>query len=126
MKQFLKDSLGWGFLLWFFGYVLGFVFFAFAPANSIGWYIMPFGIIISLVVLFKFIKGDKLSYYFKIAIVWTVLAIILDYLFLVKLLNPADGYYKLDVYVYYGLTFILPVAVGWYKININKQIPNNK
>jgi hypothetical protein len=120
MKQFLKDALGWGFILWFIGYVLGFVFFIFVPANVIGWYIMPIGIVISLIVLFKFIKGDKLSYYLKIAIVWTVLAIILDYLFLVKLLNPADGYYKFDVYVYYGLTFILPLAVGWYRVKSGK------
>jgi hypothetical protein len=114
-KQFLKDALGWGVLLWFIGYILGFVFFALVPANVIGWYIMPFGIVITLFVAFKFIKGQDLQYYFKVALVWTALAIILDYLFLVKLLNPAGGYYKLDVYVYYGLTFILPLLVGWYK-----------
>ena len=37
-------------------------------------------------------------------------AIVLDYLLIVKALNPADGYYKLDVYLYYALTFILPLA----------------
>ncbi|OGY42336.1 MAG: hypothetical protein A2Y67_04385 [Candidatus Buchananbacteria bacterium RBG_13_39_9] len=115
MKQFLKDSLGLGVLLWFIGYVLGFIFFALVPADVIGWYIMPFGTVITLFAAFKFIKGKDLQYYFKVALVWTALAIILDYIFLVKLLNPAGGYYKLDVYVYYGLTFILPLLVGWYK-----------
>lgn len=43
---------------------------------------------------------------------WTLIAIIFDYFFLVKLLKPADGYYKLDVYLYYSLTFILPVVAG--------------
>ena len=115
-KQFLKDSLGWGVLLWFIGYVLGFVFFSLVPANVIGWYIMPIGIVITLFVAFKFIKSKDLMYYLKVAIIWTILAIVLDYIFLVKLLNPAGGYYKLDVYVYYGLTFVLPLLVGWYKI----------
>ncbi|MCX6743381.1 MAG: hypothetical protein NT116_04060 [Candidatus Parcubacteria bacterium] len=115
MKHFLRDSLGWGVALWLIGYILGFVFYAFVPANIIGWYIMPFGTVITLFVTFKFIKSNALQYYLKVACVWTLLAIILDYLFLVKLLNPAGGYYKLDVYVYYGLTFVLPLLVGWYK-----------
>ncbi|HEY1303237.1 MAG TPA: hypothetical protein VGF24_06790 [Vicinamibacterales bacterium] len=37
----------------------------------------------------------------------------LVYLFIVKALKPADGYYKLDVYLYYALTFLIPVTVGW-------------
>ncbi len=41
--------------------------------------------------------------------------IIFDYFFLVKMFKPADGYYKLDVYLYYVLTFILPLVVGWGK-----------
>jgi hypothetical protein len=40
---------------------------------------------------------------------------VFDYFFIVKAFNPPDGYYKLDVYVYYLLTFIIPVAVGWWK-----------
>ena len=115
MKHFLRDYLGLGVALWLIGYILGFVFYAFVPANAIGWYIMPIGIVITLFIAYKFIKSNALQYYLKVACVWTILAIILDYLFLVKLLNPAGGYYKLDVYVYYGLTFILPLLVGWYK-----------
>jgi len=116
MKHFLWDSLGWGVLLWLIGYILGFVFFALVPADVIGWYIMPIGIVITLLVAFKFIKGNNLAYYFKIGLIWAVLAVILDYIFLVKLLNPAGGYYKLDVYVYYALALLLPLIVGWYKI----------
>ncbi|MFA5187966.1 MAG: hypothetical protein WC460_01245 [Patescibacteria group bacterium] len=115
-KQFLRDSLIWGVALWLIGYILGFIFFAMAPANLIGWYIMPFGIVITLFVAYKFIKSNNLQDYLKVACIWTILAIVLDYIFLVKLLNPTDGYYKLDVYVYYSLTFILPILVGWYKI----------
>jgi hypothetical protein len=116
MSKFLKDSLGWGALLWLIGYILGFVFFAFIPADLIGWYIMPIGVVVTLFVILKFIKDTTWQYYFKVAIIWTILAIILDYIFLVKMLHPVDGYYKLDVYLYYGLTFILPLLAGRYKI----------
>jgi len=41
-------------------------------------------------------------------------------LFIVKAFKPADGYYKLDVYLYYALTFALPLIVGWRKKLIRK------
>jgi hypothetical protein len=30
----------------------------------------------------------------------------------VKLLNPADGYYKFDVYLYYLIALVLPMAAA--------------
>ena len=47
----LKDSLGWGFLLWLVGYALGIAFFAVLPARLIGWAVMPLGIALTLWVL---------------------------------------------------------------------------
>ena len=114
-KQLLKDTLGWGFLLWLIGYVLGFVLFMLVPPALLGWVIMPIGTILTLWVLFKKIKSQPFKYYLILAIVWTVIAIVLDYIFLVKMLKPVDGYYKLDVYLYYVLTFALPLMVGWIK-----------
>lgn len=111
-KQLIKDSFGWGFLLWLIGYILGFLFFAFVPPAMIGWVIMPIGTAITLWVLFKKIKIDN---FLLLAIIWTIIAIVLDYFFIVKALKPADGYHKLDVYLYYALTFILPLIVGWRK-----------
>lgn len=113
--QFLKVALGWGFGLWLFGYILGFVFFALVPPAVLGWYIIPFGIAFTLWVLLKKIQPGLFVNYFSLAIVWTLLAVVLDYFLLVKLLKPADGYYKLDVYLYYILTFALPLAVGWWR-----------
>ena len=118
-KLFLKDVLGWGFILWLIGYALGIVFFAFVPAAILGWVIMPFGIAVTLWVLFKKIRSESLQYYLILSIVWTLLAILLDYFLLVKVFKPADGYYKLDVYLYYILTFIMPLLVGW-----KKKLPN--
>lgn len=115
-KQFLKDALGWGVALWLIGYILGFIFFAFVPPAAIGWYIMPIGTLITLWVLMKKISYPTLNGYLQISVAWTLIAIIFDYFFLVKTLNPADGYYKLDVYLYYILTFLLPLLAGQYKL----------
>jgi hypothetical protein len=120
-KQLLKDSLGWGFILWLIGYVLGIILFFVLPASSIGWFILPVGLIITLWVLLKKIKGGTLQYYLMLAAVWTVIAIVLDYLLIVKALNPADGYYKLDVYLYYALTFIIPIIIGWWKTSRSNE-----
>jgi hypothetical protein len=114
-KQFLKDSVGWGIILWLIGYVLGIILFAFVPPAILGWVIMPIGVIITLWVLFKKVKGGSFGYYLGVATVWTVIAVAFDYFFLVKVFKPAGGYYKPDVYLYYILTFILPVIAGFRK-----------
>ena len=115
VKQFLKDAVGWGFILWLIGYALGIILFFFTPPNLIGWLIMPVGIVITLWVLLKKVKASSWSYYFGLAIFWTLIAIVCDYFLLVNVFKPAGGYYKLDVYIYYGLTFILPLLVAWRK-----------
>ena len=111
IKQVLIETFGWGFILWFFGYILGLVLFMAVPPSLLGWVIMPFGIVATLWVLIKKVRPNSLPYFLLLATIWTMLATILDYFFLVKLLKPADGYYKLDVYLYYLLTFLLPLAV---------------
>jgi len=115
MKTYLTDFIGWGVGLWLVGYVLGFIAFMVVPVSLIGWVITPIGVIITLWVLFKGVHSNLLAYYVLLGVVWAALAVVLDYFLLVKLLNPADGYYKLDVYLYYALTLLLPVFVGWYK-----------
>lgn len=109
MNLFLKQAFGWGVLLWLVGYILGILLFFIVPKALIGWIITPIGLIITIWVLTKKITGTSFKYYLLLATVWTLIAIGFDYLFLVKLLKPEDGYYKLDVYIYYSLTFILPL-----------------
>lgn len=111
----MKNIFCWGILLWFIGYVLGIILFMMVPPSIAGWIIMPIGVLITLWVLIKNIKSKSLKYYLYLAITWTLIAIIFDYLFLVKIFKPEDGYYKLDVYLYYVLTFTLPLLVGWSK-----------
>lgn len=116
-KQLLKDVLGWGFILWFIGYVLGILFFMVVPPNLIGWVIMPIGTLITFWVAFKKLKRTNLPYYIYIivALGWTFIAIILDYFFLVKAFKPVDGYYKPSVIIYYCLMFFIPILAGWWK-----------
>jgi hypothetical protein len=112
-KIFL-NTVFWGFILWLFGYILGFVFFALVPKEVMGWYIMPFGLVATLWVLFKKIKREEFMCYIGLGVIWTIMAIVLDYVFLVKLLG-ATGYYKFDIYLYYFLTLVVPIIVGWHK-----------
>jgi hypothetical protein len=112
-KIFLNTVL-WGFALWLFGYLLGFIFFAVVPKDVIGWYILPFGVAATLWVLLKKIEREQLMCYIGLGIVWTIMAAVLDYFFIVKMLAAVD-YYKPDVYVYYVLTLLLPMIVGCYK-----------
>ena len=114
-KQLAKDSLGWGFALWLVGYLLGLVLFFAVPPSLIGWVILPIGIVITLWVLFKRVKSESLRHYLVLAVVWTGIAVVFDYVFIVKALQPADGYYKLDVYIYYALTLALPLVAYWWK-----------
>jgi len=112
-KQFSKDALGWGFVLWLIGYALGMILFALVPAILIGWIIMPIGTAIAIWIAFRKVKGDTLRYYCLVALVWLLIAVLGDYLFIVKALKPADGYYKPDVYLYYALTLAIPLFAGW-------------
>lgn len=111
-RQFLKDGFVWGFILWLIGYVLGIVLYPIVPHTTIGWIIMPFGIIIALWVLLRKIHAGGFLYYTLVGFAWVIIAIISDYFFLVKLFKPIDDYYKLDVYLYYILTFTLPILIG--------------
>jgi hypothetical protein len=92
----LMDAIGWGIILWALGFVLGMVFFVFVPVEIIGLYVLP--IIVPLT-------------YLIVGISWAVVAVVLDYLLLVRLFN-AQNYYDLDIIIYYGLTFLIPVAIG--------------
>lgn len=120
-KNFWGRTLGWGLLIWVIGYVLGIIFVMMKiPTSVVGWVIMPIGIIITAWILVKKIRFDSFSDYLYLAIIWTIIAVVLDYFLLVKLFKPTDGYYKIDVYLYYIFTFVLPLIVGYFKKQTNK------
>ncbi len=122
IKQLLKSVIGWGILLWLIGYLLGMILFFLVPENLLGWIIMPIGTLITIWVLWKKIHATSLIDWLGVSITWTVIAILFDYLFLVLLLQPENGYYKFDVYLYYIFTFALPLIIGWFKSRRTKTV----
>ncbi len=108
----VRAGVGWGLGLWLFGYALGFVFFALVPAGMIGWCIMPIGVAVTMLVLRKWVRPGSLGEGLAIGAIWCAVAVVLDYLFIVKLLAPAGGYYKPDVYIYYAATLALPAIAA--------------
>lgn len=111
-KQFIINNLVWGTVIWLIGYLLSMILFFIVPPMTIGWIIMPIGIAITYYILHRRVMLTAFSDKLWLAINWTAIAIILDYLFIVKLLSPDNGYYKISVYMYYVLTFILPLVVS--------------
>lgn len=111
----LRAVLLWGVVLWLIGYVLGILLFPVVPSTHIGWVIMPIGIITTIWVLLKKISVSSMQEYLAVGVSWAIIAILCDYLFLVLLFRPTDGYYKLDVYCYYALMVLLPIGLGWWK-----------
>ena len=83
-KQIFVNTLSWGFFLWLIGYVLGFILFALVPQNMIGWIIMPVGVVVTLWVLFKKIERESFGCYVGLAVIWTLMAVILDYFFIIN------------------------------------------
>ncbi len=114
-KQLTKDALLWGLILWLIGYLLGIILFFIVPKSMIGLLITPIGIVISLWVLRRKIKADSYGYYLHLAAVWTLLAIVLDYIFNVKMFDIGSSYYQADVYLYYTVTFLLPLIYWHFK-----------
>jgi hypothetical protein len=110
LKTLARQLFGWGFLLWLFGYALGIVLIPIAGPSAVGWVILPIGVAATWWVIMRKIPGERTAYFALIGVTWMLMAAALDYLFIVRAFHPADGYYKLDVYVYYTLTLALPLA----------------
>jgi hypothetical protein len=115
-KLLVNESLGWGTAVWCFGYVLGIALFFVLPVALIGWTILPVGLAFAIWVSMTRVDEDRFASYAVVALVWTAIAVVGDYIFIVKAIKPADGYYKLDVFIYYALTFLVPCVVGWWKL----------
>lgn len=112
-RLLLVDGLAWGFLLWLIGYILGIVFFAFVPPGDIGWYVMPLGFAATCFALWKWVRPDWMWPALVVGVIWCMIAIVFDYMLIVRLLAPADGYYKLDVYLYYVSALVMPPLGAW-------------
>lgn len=110
--KFIRDALGWGTIIWAFGFLLSIPLFLVLPEWLLGWVIMPFGLSLTVWVLLTKVEVGRFTRYVLVALAWTVLAVALDYVFIVRLLEAGSGYYRVDVYLYYALTFGLPLLIG--------------
>jgi len=121
MKQWIKDSVGLGALFWVIGYLASLALFFSPFAASMGWILLALCTPVTVAVTWLWFRHRNLllPYYVRVGIVWTTMAIVLDYLFIVLLFNAT--YYGADVFIYYFLTFLIPVIVGFSLVNSRKK-----
>jgi hypothetical protein len=80
-----------------------------------GWILLVIFTPVTIAVTWWWFRKQKdlsLEYFAKVGIAWVLIAVVFDYLFIVLLFKAA--YYGPDVFVYYALTFLIPVGVGFY------------
>jgi len=114
MKQILRDTILLGAALWLIGYLASLVLF-FSPFHEVmGWILLIVLTPVTIIIAYLwFRKRERLpmEYYAKVGVAWLLIAVVLDYLFIVLLFQAI--YYGVDVFVYYALTFLIPVGVGY-------------
>jgi hypothetical protein len=121
MEPWIKDTAGIGTGLWLIGYLLALVLFFSPLAAMMGWILIPVCTPVAVGITWWWFRERDLplDYYVKVGAAWTAIAVVLDYLFIVLLF--AATYYGNDVFVYYALTFAIPVGVGLYLTRIRKK-----
>ena len=127
MKQIIKDTILLGAALWLIGYIASIVLFM-SPYNGImGWILAVIFTPVTIVITFWWFRKRErlpLPYYAKVGIAWVIIAVVLDYLFIVQLFHAT--YYGLDVFVYYAVTFLIPVGVGFFLNRRPAVVEQNK
>jgi hypothetical protein len=117
MQQWIKDTAALGTGLWLIGYLASLVLFFSPYAGIMGWILLVIFTPVTIAITwwwFRQRKGLSLQYYAKVGIAWVLIAVVFDYLFIVRLFQAT--YYEADVFVYYALTFLIPMGVGLYLI----------
>ena len=115
MKQWIIDTAGLGTALWLIGYLASLVLFYTPYAGIMGWILIAIFTPVTIVIAWWwFGKREPLPLqdYALVGIAWMLIAVLLDYLFIVLLFQAS--YYEPDVVVYYTVTFLIPVGVGLY------------
>lgn len=115
MKQWIKDTVGLGTALWLIGYLASLVLF-FPPYEGVmGWILLVIFTPVTIAITYWwFRKREHLSlkYFAAVGVAWVLIAVVLDYLFIVLLFQAT--YYGPDVFVYYAVTFLIPGGIGLY------------
>jgi hypothetical protein len=115
MKQWIKDTAGLGTGLWLIGYLASLALFFTPLAGIMGWVLIGIFTPVTIAIAWWWFRQREplpLQYYAGVGIAWVLVAVVFDYLFIVMLFQAT--YYNPDVFVYYALTFLIPVGVGLY------------
>jgi len=114
MKRWAIDTVVVGAVLWLAGYLVSLALFFTPFANVMGWIISAVFTPITIAVAWWRFRGRDHShrYFAGVGAAWAAIAIVLDYLFIVRLFRAS--YYAPDVFLYYLLTFLIPIGVGLY------------
>lgn len=112
-QQKLVDTLAGGFGLWILGFALGMMLFPFVPVARLGWFIVPVMAIVTVYVAYQRLRhsDETIGYFVLVGITWLAIAVVLDYLLIVKAF-AAENYYDADIFIYYALSLLIPIVVG--------------
>jgi hypothetical protein len=112
-RSLITDTIGFGLLFWFIGWCASLVLFLFVPVDLLGWvlFVLFTPLTIAITVLWFRRRALPLSHYLVVALSWTFIAVLFDYLFIVRLFG-VSGYYHPSVMVYYAETFLIPLFTG--------------
>ncbi|KQC03983.1 MAG: hypothetical protein APR53_04215 [Methanoculleus sp. SDB] len=126
MKEWITDTAGLGTLFWLVGYLVSIVLFFSPFAYAMGWIITAVFTPVTIAVTWWWFRSRPLplTYYAILGVSWTAIAVVLDYLFIVVLFEAS--YYGADVFVYYALTFAIPVCVGLYLLRTDGRSAENR
>ncbi|MFA4824051.1 MAG: hypothetical protein WC593_02725 [Methanoregula sp.] len=116
MHPTLKDTIALGVILWVIGYAILMGLYYSPFASSMSWIIIVVSTPLAILYTWWWFKErdhHPLSYYVIVGLVWVLIALVLDYLFIVFLFGITN-YYSPDVLLYYALIFLVPVGVSWY------------
>ncbi len=122
MKQWIKDTAGLGTVLWLIGYLASLALFFSPFAGIMGWILLAVFTPLTVVIAWWWFRQRErlaMQYYAGVGLAWMLIAIVSDYLFIVLLFQAV--YYGPDVFVYYALTFLIPVGVGLYLLRTQSE-----
>lgn len=112
---------GFGFLVWLVPFLVSFLFFTPQGVLAVGMgffdsVMLVVGVLVQCVLLLKYFRHVTVNYLseaFKVGIVWLVMSLVLDGIFLVSLLKMDLGKYFTDVAIGYAAILILAFFTGY-------------
>lgn len=89
MKEWIRDMVGLGMGFWLLGYLLSLALFFSPFARSMGWILVAVCTPVTIAITWWWFRRRDLPlvYFVKVGLAWTVIAIVLDFLFIVIVLQ---------------------------------------